>query len=394
MNKISINSLPEGKYISEPVYLDEKYILLSPDVEVTSELKTILKKWEYKFVYSNGSPQDTPPATTGAGQAGLGAGDTADPLAGDKPLKEQEKERETLEFFNETVLFMEKYFNTFKEDNALPITRISDKVKEIVTFLKDHRGYLINVKGENDESPDSYLSIHSVKSAILSLAIGEYIKLPPHKLIELGIAALLHELGMMRIPPNIYRSNKKLSDKEKQIIKTHPVISYKALKEAEYPSPIFLAVLEHHEYVNGSGYPRGVTGDKISLYGKIIGVASAYSAATSKREYRDSKDGHSGIMDLLQGKGIKYDENVLRALVYIISVYPMGTYVLLNNGAKGVVIKTNLETPKNPILKLLTDENGTPYNRKPILQTHPEDEIQVARTLSKEEIAEVKALFR
>ena len=239
-----------------------------------------------------------------------------------------------------------------------------------------------------------YLSIHSVKSAILALSIGEYVKLPPHKLIELGIAALLHELGMLLIPPNIYRSNKKLSNKERQIIRTHPVISYKALKEAEYPSPILFAVLEHHEYMDGTGYPRGVTGDKISLYGKIIGVASAYSAATSKREFRDGKDGHSGIMDLLRGKGTKYDETVLRALVYIISVYPVGTYVLLNNGAKGIVIKTNLETPKHPILKLLTDENGTPYNRKPLLQTYPEDKIQIVRTLSKDEIEEIKALFR
>ncbi len=389
MNKISIDSLPEGKYISAPVYLDEKYILLSPDVEVTIGLKNMLKKWEYKHVYSDGTPLDAPPAGTGTAAAAK----NGDPMDIDKSLKEQEEEQETADFYNETVMFMENYFKRFRENNALPITRLSDKVKEILSFLKDHRTYIMNIP-EEDNTPDLYFSIHSVKSTVLALAIGEYLKLPPHKLIELGIATLLHELGMLLLPPNIYRSNRKLTDKERQIIRTHPVISYKTLKSAEYPSPICLAVLEHHEHIDGSGYPRGVDGSKISLYGKIIGVASAYSAATSKREFREGKDGHSGIMDLLRGKGTKYDETVLRALVYIISVYPVGTYVLLDNGARGIVVKTNLETPKHPILKLLTDENGTPYSHKPILQTRPGDEIQVERILSKEEIEEVKALFR
>lgn len=385
MNKISIESLPEGKFISAPVYLDEKYILLSPDIEVNSELKLMLKKWEYKFVFSDGSPIDT-------AQTGAGIGVSGDSIMLDKSIKEQEEEKEILEFYDGCISFMDNYFKNFLENNALPITKISDKVKEIISTLKEHRTYLLNIP-ERENSLDMYFPIHSVKTAILSLAIGEFTKLPPHKLIELGISALLHELGMLLLPANIYRNNRILTDRERQIIRTHPVITYKALKEAEYPSPICLAVLEHHEHIDGSGYPRGVAGGKISLYGKILGVASAYSAATSKREFREGKDGHSGIMDLLRGKGKKYDETILRALVYIISVYPVGTYVLLTNGAKGIVIKTNLETPKNPILKLLTDENGSPYSHKPILQTNPEDDIQVERTLSKEEIEEVKALF-
>ncbi len=385
MNKISIESLPEGKFISAPVYLDEKYILLSPDIEVNSELKLMLKKWEYKFVFSDGSPIDT-------AQTGTGIGVSGDSMMLDKSIKEQEEEKEILEFYDGCISFMDRYFTNFLENNSLPITRISDKVKEIISALKEHRTYLLNIP-EREDSLEMYFPIHSVKTAILSLAIGEFTKLPPHKLIELGISALLHELGMLLLPANIYRNNRILTDRERQIIRTHPVITYKALKEAEYPSPICLAVLEHHEHIDGSGYPRGVAGGKISLYGKILGVASAYSAATSKREFREGKDGHSGIMDLLRGKGKKYDETILRALVYIISVYPVGTYVLLTNGAKGIVIKTNLETPKNPILKLLTDENGSPYSHKPILQTNPEDDIQVERTLSKEEIEEVKALF-
>ncbi len=385
MNKISIENLPENKYISEPVYLDEKYILLSPDIEVTQELKSMLKKWEFKFVYSEGIPVEAPPVNVDI--SGTGGSTLLD-----KTLKEQEEEKEVSEFFENSVEFLDSYFNQFIQHNTLPINRLSEKVKEIITEIREHRSFLLNIPVEN-EDPDIYLAVHSVKTAILSLAIGEFMKLPPHKLIELGIAALLHELGMLLLPAKIYRNNRILSDKERQIIRTHPVITYKALKEAEYPSPIYLAVLEHHEHIDGTGYPRGVDGSKISLYGKIIAVASAYCAATSKREYKDEKDGHSGIMDLLRGKGKRYDETILRSLVYILSVYPVGTYVLLTNNVKGVVIKTNLDSPKNPILKLITDENGVPYNHKPILQSNPDDEVQIERILTKKEIKELKSLF-
>ncbi len=386
MNKISIENLPENKFISEPVYLDEKYILLSPDIEVTADLKIMLKKWEYKVVYSNGTPVDTPPLDTGI--SGTQGGTLLD-----KSLKEQEEEKEILDFYNGCITFVDNFFKNFLENNSLPIARISEKIKEIITVLKEHRNLLLSIPPEND-SLDMYIPVHSVKTAILSLAIGDFMKLPPHKLIELGISAMLHELGMLLLPAKIYRNNRPLTNRERQIIRTHPVITYKALKEAEYPSPICLAVLEHHEHIDGSGYPRGIDGSKISLYGKIIGVSSAYSAATSKREYRDGKDGHTGIMDLLKGKGKKYDETILRALVYIISVYPVGTYVLLTNGAKGVVIKTNLQTPKNPAIKLLLDENGNPYSHKPIFQSSPGEDVQIERTLTKEEIEELKAMFR
>ncbi len=388
MNKISIENLPEGKFIDEPVYLDEKYILLSPDIEVTRELKYLLTKWEFKFVFSDGTPIETPPVNKGIN----GTGGTS---LLDKTLKEQEEEKEVFDFFNKSVDFIDSYFNQFLESNILSITPLSDKVKEIITQIREHRTLLLSIptkEGLNND-PDVYLAVHSIKTTILSLAIGEFIKLPPHKLIELGISAMLHELGMLRLPAKIYRNSRILSERERQMIRTHPVITYNTLKKAEYPSPIYRAVLEHHEYIDGTGYPRGIDGSKISLYGKIIAVASAYCAATSKREFRDKKDGHSGIMDLLTGKGKKYDETILRALVFILSVYPVGTYVRLTNGVQGIVIKTNLETPKNPILKLLTDENGAPYNHKPILQSHPEDDVQIERTLNKEEIKSLKALF-
>jgi HD-GYP domain-containing protein (c-di-GMP phosphodiesterase class II) len=173
---------------------------------------------------------------------------------------------------------------------------------------------------------------------------------------------------MIRIPESIYMSDKPLSDRERQAITAHPILGFKMLMEANFPAPIYLAILEHHENINGTGYPRKITGDKISPYGKILSVACAYEAATSKRPYREGQDGHSGIMDMLKDMNKRYDDKVLRALVFTLSIYPIGTFVLLSNNAKGYVVKTDSENPKYPTVKLIVNEKDVPYIEQPLFK--------------------------
>lgn len=382
MNKVSIVSLQTDSYIDQPVYLDSNYILLSPDISISQELLNRLKKWNYQDVQTDGSPFE----------GSISSSSTIGTVTGilETDAKDKEEKKKSQDFFDGCVEFLTKYYENFRELDTLPLLPISEKAKEIVFELKEHKHLLLNIDSEVTNS-DSYIIHHSIKTAFLVLAIADFLKFPAHKQIEIGIAAMLHKLGMLLLPSQLYQKKTTLTPKELQVIRTHPVISYKTLKAAEFQVPIYIAILEHHENIDGSGYPRKLKGDKISLYGKILAVASAYAAATEKRPFREGLDGHSGIMDLLKSKGIKYDETILRTLVFIISVYPVGTYVQLSNSVEAVVIKTNLATPRHPILRLLLDENGIPYNNKPVLQTRPEDEIQIIGTLTKNDILELKA---
>ncbi len=381
MNKVSIGNLKLDSYINKPVYLDEKYILLTPDISIQADLIKRLKKWNYETVKTDGIPFE-------GNSHNEGSGGEASLLESDEKKLEELKQMHA--FLNGCLNFLTKFYDNFRELDTLPLVPVSDKVKEIIFQLKEHRDLLLNIDFDLKES-DSYIIYHSIKTTLLVLAIADFLKFPAHKQIEIGIAAMLHKLGMLLLPSKLYEKKGALSPRELQVIRTHPVISYKTLKAAEFPVSIYIAVLEHHEHINGTGYPRKLTGNKISLYGKILAVASAFAAATTKRPFRSELDGHSGIMDLLKGKGTKYDENILRTLVFIMSLYPVGTFVQLTNNAKAIVIKTNLATPKHPILKLLLDENNIPYTNKPVLQTRPEDEIQISGTLSKEEIQTIKS---
>jgi HD-GYP domain-containing protein (c-di-GMP phosphodiesterase class II) len=381
MKSISTTGLEPQLYIDAPLFLDEGYILLTPDIPVTKRLIERLETWFFDKVYSNGMPVDKPPGES-TGNKGLL----------DATMKENEALQDAVAFIGEETLKLGKVYTTFLEHNVLSINLLSDIVKEIISRLKEESRYLLALP-DSEKNDDNYLAVHSVKTAIIALALAMYLTVPPHKQIEIGLAALLHEIGMTRIPPQIYKHDRQLNQKERQTIITHPVISFKILKEAGFPNPVVLAVLEHHEYVDGSGYPRKLKGDQISLYGKIIGIASSYAATVSKRPFREGRDGHSGMMDLVSDMGRRYDDTILRALVFTLSVYPVGTYVLLSNSVKALVVKTDPKSPKEPTVRLLVNEQNMLYPEQPLVQIRDGDEITIQRPLNRKEIDDLKKLL-
>lgn len=296
-------------------------------------------------------------------------------------------------FFMNMCDFLSEVFELFQNHNDFQMNRISEQVKECIEMIKNKRNQLLQLNML--EAPEhSYLITHAVKTTIIALVLADVLKLPPFKQIELGMAGLLHELGMLRIPPQLYMSTKILSSEEKKAIAAHTVLGFRILKSAGFPLSVTRAVLEHHERINGTGYPRRLTGDKISFYAKIISIAGSYAAIVSKRPYREAADGHTGIMDLLKNTGKQYDEQLIRILVFTLSIYPVGTYVALSNGTQGLVIETDSEKPKFPIVKLLLNEQETAFRDQPILHTEAGAGIHITRPLIKKEIQKIAAIIQ
>ena len=382
MKKLAVNELSGTAYFSEPVYLDSGYILSSPDVPITKELRNRLVEWNFRALFTEGEIASEAPEVTG----------TADTEPGDitQSYEEEQDKKQAVDFFRNTVDFLEAVFARFKEKEELRLVELTEKVKEIAVEVKANRGYMLSL--DDSVSPaKTYITTHSVKTTILALAVADYMKMAPYKQIDVGLAGLLHELGLMKIPETLYLSDRPLSPQEKQTIAAHPVIGFRILKGIGFPDAACLAVLEHNERVDGSGFPRRLKGDKISLPGKILAVSSSYNAIVSNRPYKVGIDGHAGIMDILKDAGNRYDEKVLAALVYVLSLYPIGTYLRMSNGSIGLVVKANEEDPKHPQIKLVIDENGNRYSQQPIVQTRAEDDITIGSSLSKEELLEITA---
>jgi HD-GYP domain-containing protein (c-di-GMP phosphodiesterase class II) len=377
MKNYALKDIPPGTYFSKPVYIDGQFILAAPEMPFTKEIIKTLSRWDFRMVLS-----------AGEWLTEYHSGDLGSVSAEESPAAEVLTDREKIKqaeiFYSRFAEYVETLFSDVVIKDDLVFDDVVEKIKKVCDFVKKDFRFLLRVQRMSLPNPEqNYLTSHAVKSTIISLVIGHYIKLPYHRLIELGVAALLHEIGMIQLPPQTYLTKQGLSPRERKMILTHPILGYNLLKSFSFPLAVSIAALEHHERENGEGYPQKLTGDKISLYAKIIAVACSYEALTADRPHRDAKDGYTGMLDLLKNDGKQYDETIIRALVFSLSIYPIGLYVLLSNGKKAQVIDVNPENPRFPIVQFPGEL--TPDGKNKTLETSPAG-VTIARPLTRSEI--------
>lgn len=385
MKTYSIHDLEPNTYFSDSLMLDEKYILLSPDIPVSADLLARLSEWKFVKVYSEGDPEQHSERPREPGEVEDGRKGIFDTDA-----DEQVRLRTAERIFRQALAFTEAYFAEYLKKGELPIEPLDELVKTLVAAIRDYRNEMLRTAAQ-DVTDKNYLVVHSVKTAVLALSVGTFLREPQHRLFELATAALLHELGMIRLPPNLYMAPRSLTPQEKKAISTHPIIGYNILKERAFSPSVSIAVLEHHERMDGSGYPRGLPGEQISQPARIIAVCCSYDALVSKRPYREGRDGHDGILNLLRDRGVQYDERILRALVCSLSIFPLGSWVTLSDGSIGTVVEANPQNPRFPLVKIVADAGGTPV-REPYILGTDEHGTQIAGVLDAGEAADIQAV--
>lgn len=205
---------------------------------------------------------------------------------------------------------------------------------------------------------DNYTYFHSVNVAIISLAIAYHLKLNKGDLLIVGIASLLHDIGKIYVGKTIINKPEKLSEEEFEIIKTHSKLGYDVLSKNSNLSPrTTVSVLSHHEHYDGSGYPNGLSGDNIILFGRIICLADVYDALTSDRSYRSGYSVQEGIEYLMANSGTLFDPELVKIFTSKIYPYPVGSSVRLSNGEVGLVLKNSEEFCLRPTIKIVCDNH-------------------------------------
>jgi HD-GYP domain-containing protein (c-di-GMP phosphodiesterase class II) len=377
MKEYMVKDIQTGCFFSKPVYLDDHFLITVPEVDFSPAIAKILTEWNISTVFSEGETQQNYYSEDVEGLPKV--------LLIEKKLDGDEEEIKQAEKFYQTFqYYVETIFTQMAVGHSLRFSDVAEKIKEVCEMCRKNRRQLLRVLKDAEPGTDqNYLTSHSAKSTILAIIIGSYLQLPAHRLIELGVAAVFHEAGMIRLPSQLYLNRRSLTPRERKAIYTHPILSYNMLKSFDFPLTVSVAALEHHERENGSGYPRKMTGDRISLYAKIIAVACSYEALSSNRPHKEAKDGYAGILELLKNDGKQYDDTVVRALVFSLSIYPIGLYVLLSNGKKGQVVDVNPENPRFPIVQIFGELN--PDGKNKVMETS-KDGLHIIRPLVKEEI--------
>ncbi|MDE7479236.1 MAG: response regulator [Lachnospiraceae bacterium] len=201
---------------------------------------------------------------------------------------------------------------------------------------------------------DGYTYAHSVNVAVLSCIIGFGLKMNENAMEQLVMAGLLHDLGKQFIPPEILNKQGRLTSEEYEVMKTHVTRSYELIKERwDISSQVKAAVLQHHENLDGSGYPYGVDGDSMSIYSRILHVADVYDALVSKRPYKNPYSPYEACEYLMGAGGIMFDPKVVESLMLYVPFFPKGTMVELSDGREGIIVENSGSRNLRPLLRLL-----------------------------------------
>ncbi|MDP2942629.1 MAG: HD-GYP domain-containing protein, partial [Candidatus Omnitrophota bacterium] len=204
-------------------------------------------------------------------------------------------------------------------------------------------------------SLENYLWCHSVNVCILSLLIGMTLGYNKSKLQELGIAAYLHDLGMIRVL-DLVETSKPLDENEFNEVKKHTNYSFNILNGFKDDVMQLAALVAHqnHERFDGSGYPDRIKGEDIHEYSQIVALADVYEAMTHPRPYRDRFFSHDGIKEILK-RAAQFSSLAIKALIKRISLYPVSTWVKLNTDEVGKVVEVHEDYPLRPVVNVVFD---------------------------------------
>lgn len=213
---------------------------------------------------------------------------------------------------------------------------------------------------------DDYTYIHCIDTGIMAVFLGKSLELSMEELKNLGISAMLHDIGKIKISDKIINKKGPLNPEEYEEIRKHPIYGYNILKDAGVKNiEILSAVIEHHEKVNGTGYPLAIKGNKITKFAKIISVCDVFTAVSANRSYRSRFSPNEAYEYVISGMGTSFDEEVIEKFRQTFAIYPLGCAVKLSNGIEGYVVKQNKFFADRPVVRVtydhVTRKNIIPY---------------------------------
>lgn len=206
---------------------------------------------------------------------------------------------------------------------------------------------------------DDYTFFHSVNVAVLSVLIGVEHGMSHSELLNLGMSAILHDIGKVFIDKDILNKPDKLTPDEFKIMRKHPYDGYSLLKESyEVPTNVYVTILQHHERYDGLGYPNALSGEDILRSARIISVCDVYDALISKRPYRAPLLPSEAMEYIMANGSTMFDMNYTRTFARKVAPFPVGTYVRLSSGHSGIVYANYEDACMRPMVKVVQDQKG------------------------------------
>ncbi|HPC71362.1 MAG TPA: HD-GYP domain-containing protein [Treponema sp.] len=392
MRKLPVTALRPGQIFTEPVYIQDNNLFVPAGIPVKKKDIDRLIKWGIDSVVTDGVAVSDAPAASK---------DTLDTKSAPKGTEAKQNTSISLislpsvmdnapsyRTYTDLINKLGALFQNITDGLSVESRSIDGIAGRLLQAVREHRdqivGYILG--GEVANYP---LAKSSVNTAILSTLIAMELRMPNHKILQVTTGALLHDIGMLKLPKDIVEKKGGLSETELSRIQAHPLYAYKMIcKELLYPEEVGVIALQHHERWDGEGYPRRLAGEAIDLGARIVSVADAFEAMVCEKPYRNSMIGYQAMKNLLSDNARRFDPEVLKAFIKTMGIYPIGSIVLLNTGAIARVIEGHSDAPLRPKIRILVDEFGNAFNNDDgeIINLLQEKSMFIARAIDPKEL--------
>lgn len=373
MNQIAVHDLREGMVFSHPIYVDKTNMFIPTGKAVRQKDIDWLRNLGIKTVETEGmalgEPEDLaePPPTPAEQETSTKSNAEWAAIRNDPKkilsLTDVKDRSGSYRSYIGLITWLDKVFTAISAKITPDIRFIDGITQRILRTVQEQRDGFINyILGV--EVQGRILAKSSINTAILCAHITREMRLPNHRIIQTITGALLHDVGMLRLPKGLVNKTGVLSAKELHLIKSHILHSYKIVhEELNYPEEMGALVLQHHENWDGSGYPQGLAGEEIHFGARIVSVADAFEAMVSHKPYRNSMLGYQAMKNLLADNSRRFGPDEIKAFINVMGIYPIGSIILLNNGSMARVVEVRKDAPLRPKIAQLVDITGQIYKQ-------------------------------
>ncbi len=376
---IKIENLKPGMIFTSPLYIDKNHILIRANETLKKTDIEKLLKWGIDTVYTEGELiiEDT---TTKTGSNKEVQSNIAKEVESVQLYKDYIKTKELKSDFNNHIIEIGK---KLKSNIKLLVEKKQFNNHEILTECL----YLTNQIIDNRFFPlllfgvrisDDVIINHSIHAACYGGFLGKLINLSKMRIQDLVFSIMVMDAGMYYIPIHLRQKNYPLTEEEKKQFYIHTIYGYKILTQDAYvKQQLALTALQHHENFDGTGYPKKLKKEEISLMARIAAVVDRYTAMLEDRYHRKARIPYEAMKILLSQEAFHLDPRILKFFIGGMSIYPIGSFVVLSNHYKGIVIEGNLQTPLRPLIKLVFDDKNKKIEELKIIDLSKEPTITI-----------------
>ena len=333
---VNVADLRFGKIVAEDIFANTKYPIIAKNTKITPEHINVFRAFQIGRVL----------------------------ILKDELLKESEAVFEGIvdipaapvtsfeKHYEQAIAYLKREFSNWAAGAKIDITKVRGVIIPLIENVLEDRTYLFDLNSYSN--PKDYIYHHCIATGLIAGVLSQKLGYERGVCIQMALAGVLADCGMAKIPTRIREKKTILTEREFLEIRKHPIYSYQMVKNlTALKLDMKLSIFQHHERLDGSGYPKGAKAEEISIFSQVIAVADVFHAMTSERLYR-SKQSPFKVIDMIKESEFgKFDIKVVQALIDTVADLPIGTRVELSNFEQAEVMFINRYAPTRPLVKLI-----------------------------------------